>query len=185
MTDPLTSMPCPDCLLRSVSGLLLGLVFSLVQAQPVYRCGQAYTNAPPAGILCERLPEQQVTVIEGTRVQRPSARAPSPAAVSALPAASSAQPAASGPLPVQELPQSVRDGQARSVLLAELERTRERLQGLEQEQRQLQTATASSTATPDAQARAQALEQSVLRTRRDLQSLQRELERLAASGARR
>ena len=57
-------------------------------------------------------------------------------------------------------------------------RTRERLLGLQQAQ-DLQAASAN----PDS-SHAQALEQALARTRRDLQSLQRELDRLEPGGRR-
>lgn len=151
---------------------------ALAQQPTVYRCGQAYTNEPPVGVRCERLPEQQVTVIEGTRVQRPPALAIPPRATASAPdtVSSLIQPATAQPLG-QGPAQAVRDEQARNVLMAEYERTRERLQALQQEQRQLQTATSAVDAT-----RMQSLEQALARTRRDLLSLQRELDRKPSTG---
>lgn len=143
---------------------------ALAQDQTVYRCGQAYTNAPVAGMRCERLPDQQVTVIEGTRVQRAAALAlPNRAQ---LPVA-----AASAPQTDAATAQAQRDEQARTVLRAEYERTRERLNALQQEQRQLQTASPSSDSN-----RLQSLEQALARAQRDLQSLQRELDRKPVAG---
>lgn len=173
---------------RELAGLalagLLGVVHgpTLAQAresqQTVYRCGQAYTNAPPAGASCERLSGQQVTVIEGTRVQRPPAAEVSSRAAARVPEASvpqaagmAAQPAGPGPAQAQ------RDEQARTVLLAEYERTRERLHALQLEQRQLQMTTPAADV-----ARQQALEQALARTQRDLHSLQRELDRKPPAG---
>ena len=69
------------------------------------------------------------------------------------------------------------DEQARTVLLAEYERTRERLHALQLEQRQLQMTTPAADV-----ARQQALEQALARTQRDLHSLQRELDRKPPAG---
>jgi hypothetical protein len=72
-----------------------------------------------------------------------------------------------------------RDAQARQVLLEELARTRERLLGLEQDQRALRAAVPAADPVREA-----ALAQALARTRRDLQSLQRELDRRAPGGPR-
>lgn len=149
-------------------------------AQTVYRCGQAYTNTPPDGALCERLPAQTVTVIPGTRVQRPPVPVADADPVTPASRATGTKPdrtdaAREG---ADGMAQTQRDAQARSVLLAELEHTRERQKALEEERRQLHTATSVTDTT-----RLQSLEQALARTRRDLISLQRELGRKPLAGA--
>ena len=168
-------------------------VQALAQSETVYRCGQNYTNAPPAHQLCERLPALPITVIEGTRVQRPSDR--SPAAGTAAASGAGAVPGAAvspvttapaPPLLQRELQGAVQPGQqrqedrqaqARAVLLDELSRTRERHAQLQRELQALEAPAADP-------ARAQALQQSLSRSQRDLQSLQRELERFYPEGRR-
>ena len=162
------------------AGALLWCGVGAVQAQPVYRCGQAYTNTPPPGQVCERLPEQQITVIEGTRVQRPVLREPVVPAAAAAGSRESATGQAgrealrSGAVMPSE-PATVpapawRQAQAREVLLEELARTRAR-------HAQVQRELASLAPAADA-ARQQALQKALARSERDLQSLQRELDRL-------
>lgn len=146
-----------------------------VQAQPVYRCGQAYTNTPPPGQVCERLPEQQITVIEGTRVHRPAQRGPAASSGAATgtpePARDARTPgAAMPPAPAASAATAWRQAQAREVLLEELARTRARH---EQVQRELAALAPAADA-----ARQQALQQALARSERDLQSLQREIDRL-------
>ncbi len=177
------------------------------EPEPVYRCGRTYTNAPPAGQLCERLPEQRVTVIEGTRVRRPPAPTASAAGAAdaaadsgtdaalrdattklttgpakpAVPTASTLRPEAQGAMQPEgqgdHHRQAVRQAQARAVLLDELARTRERHTQLQRELASLQTPVAEP-------ARAQALQQQLARSQRDLQSLQRELDRFHPEGRR-
>lgn len=194
---------CPGLRRRLALSLqALGLLAcaATVTAQPVYRCGQTYTNTPPPGQLCEVLPAQVLTVIEGTRVRLPPGREPAapapvtPAATTPSTRPEPAQgPSLSGPAAsVQPSQPAGADRQvlARQVLLEELARTRERLQDLQQAQQALQMSRQATgqTSLPSAEsardaARAQALAQALARTRRDEQSLQRELERLS-SGAR-
>ena len=147
----LSSFLCPAQHRRLVLSVLApGLLAcaATVTAQPVYRCGQTYTNTPPPGQLCEVLPAQALTVIEGTRVRMPPGREPAALApVTPAAAASSALrelapgPSLSGPgASVQPSQPAGADRQAlaRQVLLEELARTRERLQDLQQAQQALQ-----------------------------------------------
>lgn len=192
---------CPGLRRRlalSVRVQALGLLAcaAVVMAQPVYRCGQTYTNTPPPGQLCEALPPQALTVIEGTRVRVPPDR--EPAALAPVTPAATAPGTRPGPAQGPSLPGPAalvqpsqpagadRQVLARQVLLEELARTRERLQDLLQAQQALQTGRpgAPSAPTPvhasaEDAARAQALAHALARARRDEQSLQRELERLA------
>jgi hypothetical protein len=122
--------------------------------QPVYRCGQEYTNAPLDASRCERLSGQAVTVIPGTRVQ----------AVGVAPAAVPAgQPP---PAKVEVGQQKQRDDIARAIVLAELDKARQRHAAL------LRDHPREQGKTDDAQHKA-----AVDRARRDIDSLQRELDR--------
>lgn len=152
-------------------------------AQSVFRCGQSYTNAPPPGQLCELMPEQAVTRIEGTRVH--PGKPPVPGATAASSEASVAPSGAPAPAEPRQTSQPWRDQQARTVLETERKRLRSQLQSLEQS-RQVQAPfhgirpTDGSGPSPGT-----AVVQAIERTRRDLQSLERELARLDSRQERR
>jgi hypothetical protein len=82
------------------------------EPQRIYRCGNAYTNQPDPAANCKPLASGSVTVIEGTRVQGPSAAAPH--------ASSSATQSSVSKIDSTE--QRQRDTQAQAVLHAELQR---------------------------------------------------------------
>jgi hypothetical protein len=125
-------------------------------AQPaVYRCGQEYTNAPADAQRCERLALPSVTVIPGTKAQAPLPQAEASATVT--PGADAA-------------PQKQRDEMARRIVLAELDKARAQHAQLLQAWRQLPAANPP-------QPQAQALQASIERVARDIDSLQRELAR--------
>ena len=121
--------------------------------QTVYRCGQEYTNAPADPARCERLAPQAVTIISGTRVQAGSA---------ASPTAPASPPTVRPDTPAQRQ----RDEMARAILLTELDKARQRHAALLQEQARVQ-------GKPE-QASVQAATE---RAGRDIESLQRELDR--------
>ena len=129
------------------------LAGSVLAQQPVYRCGQEYTNAPLDAARCERLASQTVTVIPGTRVQA-SGLAPA-----TLPAG---QPAVRS----EAAGQKQRDEMARAIVAAELDKARLRHAALLQDLHQ-------APGKPESDPRQAA----VARSQRDIDSLQRELER--------
>lgn len=137
--------------------------------EPIYRCGQEYTNAPQDASRCERLSAQSVTVIRGPKPARMEAPA-----VAANPMAA---PAAAG-----DAPQRQRDQQARTIVAAELDKTRQRHAELVQEYRQGAPAkTEADAANPQKYlARVAQLKAAIERHERDMDSLQRELARRPA-----
>lgn len=123
------------------------LVGGRLQAQEViYRCGHEYTNVPKNLSLCERLPQQSVTLISGLRPQ------------GAMPKAAVLQP---GP---------------RTVLTQELARLEKQHQAwaLEVEMLMSQTGTAEYGAAPKNQDRVAALHSAMERAEREMETLQRE-----------
>jgi len=146
--------------LRPSFFFLLALLCGAAQAQqPVYRCGQEYTNTPSEPARCERLGTQAVTVIPGTRVQ-------------ATPAAPAVQPAGQGPARLEAAGQRQRDEMARAIVLAELDKARQRHTALLQDQQKAK-------GKPDDGSFKAALD----RAQRDIDSLQRELDRRPAASA--
>lgn len=148
--------------------LLIVTALGSAWAQPVYRCGQQYTNAPADASRCDRLAPQAVTVIEGTRVQG-----------AALP--TTAAPATPVPLArVEPASQRQRDDMARTIVAAELEKARQRHAELLQAYQQAQPPRHKDEERPSPQQEAPRLAQlkaAVERAQRDMDSLQRELER--------
>ncbi|MFM8757540.1 MAG: hypothetical protein ACKODU_11120 [Limnohabitans sp.] len=167
--------------------LVASLWSESAHAQSVFRCGQSYTNAPPPGQLCELMPEQAVTRIEGTRVHLGKPPRPVPGAPAGSGGAAvvpSGAPAAA-PAEPRQTSQPWRDQQARTVLETERERLRSQLQSLEQSrhvQAPLQGIRPTDGSGPSS---GTAVVQAIERTRRDLQSLERELARLDSRQERR
>ena len=149
------------------SALLLVLCEPLGAQETIYRCGQEYTNAPKDLGRCERLSSQSVTVIPGLKPARADGAAivPPPA-----------------PAMASDAPQKQRDLQARTIVAAELERTRQRHAELVQEYRQGAPAkTAAEESSPQKyQERVASLKSAIERHERDMDSLQRELARKPA-----
>ena len=150
--------------------------------EPVFRCGQAYTNVPQDPARCERVAPQSVTVIEGTRVQQGAAQGalsrPAVPLVSGAPA--SAGVGASVPeQPSAAVSASQREDMARQILHAEWLQARERHERLLQDQREAQAA-GHAQGPAQRQVRQERLVQlqaAVERSQRDIDSLQRELAR--------
>ena len=157
------------CSAVSLCGLVL--VSPTVAQEQIYRCGQEYTNAPKDASRCERLSSQSVTVIPGLKPARVDAPA---ALVSGAASAPSPAPALNA-----DAPQRQRDQQARTIVVTELERTRQRHAELVQEYRQGAPAkTAAEEASPQKyQERVTNLKAAIERHERDMDSLQRELAR--------
>ncbi len=171
----------------------LGLVLSSQPAQAqqaVYRCGQEYTNAPREAALCEPLAPQAITVINGTRpalqphlqVQAASAlpirSAPSePVATAPNAAGQPRTPAVPTRLP--DVQQSERDGQARTILMQELDKARAQLAQLvhSYNQGEPEKWAAETRNHQKYLDRVAEMKAAIERTERDIDSLQRELSR--------
>lgn len=160
-----------------VPGLLthLCLPAQTAQAQPVYRCGQVYTNAPADPSVCTRLPLAALTTIEGTRSwsQGPSAAArpaPDPGVRS---------PEAGETVRLESASPRQRELQARGILLGELEKSRQQLAELLQQYNQGEPEKWASESRNHQKYldRVAALKAAIDRTGRDIESLQRELSR--------
>jgi hypothetical protein len=159
------------------SAVLLGgtLCSAALAQEQIYRCGQEYTNAPKDASRCERLSPQSVTVIPGLK---PS-RVDSPGAPQAPAVQASAAPTTATAV---DAPQRQRDLQARTMVAAELDKTRLRHADLVQEYKQGAPAkTAAEEANPHKyQERVAQLKAAIERHERDIDSLQRELARRPA-----
>ncbi len=135
--------------------LFLGLLGSghLQAQEAIYRCGQEYTNAPKDLSLCERLPQQSVTLISGLRPQGTTPNT--------TPKAAAPQPS------------------PRTVLAQELARLEKQHQAWAQEVEMLmsQTGTAEYGAAPKNQDRVAALHLAMERAEREMETLQREAAR--------
>ena len=131
-------------------------------SQQVYRCANVYTNQPDPTQRCVALSPANVTVIEGTKTQSPTATA------------SSAR--------LDEASQKQRDAQARLVLEAELQKAQQRHVDLLTEWRQGEPERRPDEARQAAkyQARVEQLRQSLERSQADIAGLERELARAKA-----
>ena len=159
-------------------GLLgLGLNWSVLAQEVIYRCGQEYTNAPRDIARCERLPDQAVTVIPGLRPQ--TARQATGSDTPALAPVPDEARFKSEPAQAATVPQSERDVQARTILAQELERMQKQHQALVQAYMQGEPAklVAEASAPLKYQERVAAIKAAIERTERDIDSVQRELAR--------
>ena len=147
-------------------------------ADRIYRCGNAYTNAPAQPQDCQLMPNQFITVIPGTRPFG-AATVPPPAAVAARtksePAGAPAWGASSEPVDAK-----FREAQKRAILVTELQQTRERhaqmvLEYNEGEPDKIGGEARNHQKYLDRLAR---LKAGIARAERDMDSLQRELSRL-------
>jgi hypothetical protein len=130
------------------------------QPAPIWRCGNAYTNAPaPAERDCKPMAAPSVTVIEGTQVR------------------GTARVETSGGDKIDATQQQQRDQAARAVLQAELQRARERQLSLQREWNQGQPTRLAGEETERYRARVTQLQQAMQRSDADVAGLQRELAR--------
>ena len=144
--------------------LLLVAAGALAQ-QAVYRCGQEYTNTPADVGRCERLAPQAVTVIAGTRVQSGGG----------VPAVA---PVAQPMLGIKASGQRQRDDMARAIVVAELDKARQRHAALLQDYQKTGSRVGEVKVSGSADdAQNVQLKAAVERAQRDIDSLQRELER--------
>ena len=165
----------------------LGLVLSSQPAQAqqaVYRCGQEYTNAPREPALCEPLAPQAITVINGTRpVPQPAAAAPTRSApaepVATAPTAAGQLRTPAVPTRLPDVQQSERDGQARTILMQELDKARAQLAQLvhSYNQGEPEKWAAETRNHQKYLDRVAEMKAAIERTERDIDSLQRELSR--------
>ena len=104
-----------------LAALWLGATGLAQTPAEIYRCGNAYTNQPVAGVDCARMGATPVTVIEGTRVHATPGAPVSPATTGAVsnPRAAAVSDAAPN-TKVDAQAQRERDQQARQILEAEL-----------------------------------------------------------------
>jgi hypothetical protein len=164
--------------LLALSGALS--VVPVMAQEQIYRCGQEYTNAPKDTSRCERLSPQSVTVIPGLKPARSAEPAVLPSSPSVTPSAPSTLAAV--PALVADAPQRQRDQQARTIVVTELERTRQRHAELVQEYKQgAPTKTEAEVSSPHKYPeRVASLKAAIERHERDIDSLQRELARRPA-----
>jgi hypothetical protein len=162
---------------------LVVLTAPVVAQEVIYRCGNEYTNAPRAGVLCEQLATQAVTVISGTRpvaaTQRPNPGVePAPKAGSSV-LKPAALPPSGEPLRQTNPAQSERDAQARDIVSLELTKAREQLAQLQQAYQQGEPEKWASESRNHQKYldRVAGLKAQIERTERDIDSLQRELAR--------
>ena len=185
--------PTVQCLKRTALAVLFLLVliagFAAQAQQAVYRCGQEYTNAPREPALCEPLAPQAITVINGTRpVPQPAAAAPTrsapaepvPTAPVATASAMAGQPRTPAvPTRLPDVQQSERDGQARTILMQELDKARAQLAQLvhSYNQGEPEKWAAETRNHQKYLDRVAEMKAAIERTERDIDSLQRELSR--------
>ena len=160
---------------------LLALGFSVSVAasmsawaqEAIYRCGHEYTNAPRDIQQCERMAPQAVTVITGTRPSPPRTATPAPSASVAETRASPEAPRSAQPQ------QAERDLHARTIVVQELDKARQQLTVLVQEYNDGEPVKWASESRHHQRYldRVSALKASIERTQRDIESLQRELDR--------
>ena len=141
--------------------------------EAIYRCGHEYTNAPRDVRQCERMAPQAVTVITGTRPSPPRAAAP-------VSSASATDTRTSPETPRSAQPQQAeRDLHARTIVGQELDKARQQLTVLVQEYNDGEPVKWASESRHHQRYldRVSALKASIERTQRDIDSLQRELDR--------
>ncbi len=138
----------------------------------IYRCGHEYTNTPRDIGQCERMAPQAITVIPGTRPAVPNA---APPAMTAAKEARSVGTAARTPTPAQ----TERDQHARTIVSHELDKARQQLTLLVQEYNDGEPAKWASESRHHQKYldRVAMLKAAIERTQRDIDSLQRELDR--------
>jgi hypothetical protein len=160
--------------LRVLGFIVSGAVSTCAWAQEaIYRCGHEYTNAPRDVRQCERMAAQAVTVITGTR--------PSPSRVVAPVPSASVTDTRTSPDTSRSAPpqQAERDLHARTIVGQELDKARQQLTVLVQEYNDGEPVKWASESRHHQRYldRVSALKASIERTQRDIDSLQRELDR--------
>ena len=155
-------------------GLWVAASGSVWSQEAIYRCGHEYTNAPRDVRQCERMAPQAVTVISGTRPSSP------PRATFPLPSAAANEPRSGSETPRSVQPQQAeRDLHARTIVSQELDKARQQLTVLVQEYNDGEPIKWASESRHHQRYldRVSSLKASIERTQRDIDSLQRELDR--------
>ena len=150
-------------------GVLVGLTGLANAQEPIYRCGNEYTNTKPDARAkgCKLVEGGNVTVVQGTRAAKP--------------AASKASVSSGGPR-VENAQQKSRDSDARLILQAELKKAQSRQEELQAEY---------NNGVPEKRGdetrnhqkyldRVAELKASIARNESDMAGIRRELERLPA-----
>lgn len=150
-------------------GALAGLAEPVNAQEPIYRCGNEYTNTKPDARAkgCKLVEGGNVTVVQGTRLTKPPA---------SKPGVSSAGPR------VENAQQKARDSDARLILQAELKKAQSRQEELQAEY---------NNGVPDKRGgesrnyqkyldRVAELKANIARNESDIAGIRRELERLPA-----
>lgn len=150
-------------------------------SEPIYRCGNEYTNAPVQARDCQVIQGSSITVIPGTRPFGASA-APASAPVAARTKTTPAgAPALGAPAP-EPTDAKIRDAQKRAILVTELQQTRERHAQMVLEYNEGQPDKVGGEARNHQKYldRLAHLKAGIARAERDMDSLQRELSRTSA-----
>jgi len=98
---------------------------ALAQESAIYRCGNEYTNTKPDALTrgCKLVSGGNVTVVQGTRVPKPTTpRASTPSG-----------PSSSGNSRIESTEQKARDSDARLILQAELKKAQDRQEEMRKE----------------------------------------------------
>ena len=157
----------------------LGLAGSSWAQSPVYRCGNEYTNIAPtdASRGCQLLQGGNVTVIPGTRATAPApaARTPSP------PASAAASATVTSLARTSTAEQKARDADARLILEAELKKAQSRHAELLKDYNNGEPEKIGGEARNYQKYldRVADMKASLLRNERDMESIRRELTRMA------
>lgn len=166
--------------------LLLPLALAAVTADAlaqarIWRCGNTYTNEEVKGQGCKLVEGASVTVVQGTRVNG-GASAPKEARVGAAPTVSA--PGASGQR-IDSADQRARDGEARTILEAELKKAEARHEELLKEYNngEPEKQGAESKNYQKYLDRVAELKASIERNEKDIAGLKRELGRSTAAAA--
>ncbi|MDD5029507.1 MAG: hypothetical protein PHH58_08420 [Rhodoferax sp.] len=166
----------PSWMLGALFGPLLGLLAVSVSAQePIYRCGNEYTNTRPDAKAkgCKLVEGGNITVIPATHLPKNGA------------AKASTGSNTKGAAQVSAVEQKARDSDARLILQGELNKAEARLQAIkdeynngEPERRGAETRNYQKYLDRVAELKA-----SIARTESDIAGIRRELGRLSAAGA--
>ena len=155
--------------------------------EPVYRCGSEYTNAPLPTQHCEVLPVQNITVITGTRPAGTATTAPiEPLALgrTKIETLGGGGAPAWGAVGGAGLDAPSRQAQQRSILVAELEQTRQRHAQLVQELNASEPDRSEGERNPQKHLdRLNQIKAGIARAERDMDSLQRELSKWSSTQA--
>lgn len=171
-----------DLIFLKVLGLVACSVTSAVGAdapEPIYRCGNEYTNAPAQARDCQVIQSPSITVIPGTRPFGASAVSASTPLATRTKTTPAGAPALGAPSAEPGDAQN-RDAQKRTILVTELQHTRERHAQMVLEYNEGQPDKVGGEARNHQKYldRLAHLKAGIARAERDMDSLQRELSRM-------